>query len=72
MPRRQTVGQQSLDDFKLTQVDVRLVLKEGNPLYSTQSMNGPSQAVEVMKEAMMHLDREMVCVVNMDSKLRPI
>ena len=72
MPQGQVLGQQSLDDFKLTQVDVRLVLKEGNPFYSTQSMNGPRQAVEVMRDAMKDLDREMVCVVNMDNKLRPI
>ncbi len=72
MPLRQIEGQQSLSDYQLRQVDVRLVLKEGSPLYSTRAMNGPEQAVEVMREAMKDLDREMVCVVNMDNKLRPI
>ncbi len=72
VPMTQMDGRQSLSDFQLKQVDVRLVLKEGTPLYSTRVMDGPRQAAEVMREAMKDLDREMVCVVNMDNKLRPI
>ncbi len=72
MPKSKDTGQLSLSDYQLQQVDVRLVLKDGNPLYSTRSMDGPRQAVEVMREAMKEMDREMVCVVNMDNKLRPI
>ena len=35
--------------YELKQVDVRLMLKEGSPLYSTQKLNNPSDAVEVLK-----------------------
>lgn len=72
MPKKQMPGQQSLDDYRLDQVDVRLVLKESSPLYSTQALSGPEQAAEIMAEALKDLDREWVCVVNMDNRLRPI
>lgn len=69
---REVPGQLSLEDHLLKQVDVRLVLKESSALYSTQPLSGPEQAAEVMAEALKDLDREMVCVVNLDIKLRPI
>lgn len=69
---REMPGQQSLDEYRLDQVDVRLVLKETSTLYSTQALQGPEQAAQIMSEALRDLDREMVCVVNMDNKLRPI
>lgn len=72
MPKAQIQGQQSLDDYRLPQVDVRLVLKESSPLYSTVALSGPEQAAKVMAEALKDLDREWVCVVNMDNRLRPI
>lgn len=72
MPKKKMPGQQSLDDYRLDQVDVRLVLKESSPLYSTQALSGPEQAAEIMAEALKDLDREWVCVVNMDNRLRPI
>lgn len=70
--QREVPGQQSIDDYRLAQVDVRLVLKESASLYSTESLSGPEQAARIMAEAMKDLDREMVCVVNMDNHLRPI
>ncbi len=70
--QREVPGQQSIDDYQLAQVDVRLVLKESASLYSTESLSGPEQAARIMAEAMKDLDREMVCVVNMDNHLRPI
>ena len=70
--QREVPGQQSIDNYRLAQVDVRLVLKESTSLYSTESLSGPEQAARIMAEAMKDLDREMVCVVNMDNHLRPI
>ena len=71
MPKK-TPGQQSLDDYRLDQVDVRLCLKEASPLYSSQPISTPDAAVEVMGDMFKELDREYCCVVNMDNQLRPI
>lgn len=72
MAMEQMKNQSSSNRYELKQVDIRLVLKEGTSLYSTREMNGPTAAVDVMKEAMKDLDREMVCVVNLDQRMRPI
>lgn len=56
----------------LKEVQVRLALKEGSTLYSSEAMNSPWKAVDVMREALRELDREMLCVVNLDAKLQPI
>lgn len=53
-------------------VEVRLKLTEGNGLYSSESIDQAETAVRVMAEAMAGLDREEVCVVNMDGKGHPI
>lgn len=60
------------EESGLKEVHIRLALKEGQTLYSSQPMNSPWAAVDVMREAMRELDREMVCVVNLDTKLHPI
>ena len=57
---------------ELKKVEVRLKLTEGNGLYSSEPIDGAETAVRVMAEAMARLDREEVCVVNMDSKGHPI
>lgn len=57
---------------ELKKVEVRLKLTEGNGLYSSESIDSAETAVRVMAEAMAGLDREEVCVVNMDSKGHPI
>ena len=57
---------------ELKKVEVRLKLTEGNGLYSSESIDRAETAVRVMAEAMAGLDREEVCVVNMDGKGHPI
>ena len=52
--------------YKLEQVSVRLKLMEEAPLYSTSQINTPKRAVEIMCDMMKSLDRENVCVVNLD------
>ena len=62
----------SLYDYQLKEVNVRLVLNESTGLYSTTPIRTPQDAVNVMGELLRGADREMVCVINMDNKLRPI
>ena len=54
------------------QVQVRLKVAEGNALYSSSMINTPQDAVLVMADMMKDLDREYVCVVNLDNRNRPI
>lgn len=56
--------------FKLKEVCVRLV--GGRSLYSDGPMDTPRAAFEVMRKEMSQLDRECLCVVNLDTKLKPI
>lgn len=58
--------------YELKQVGVRLRLCEESPLYSTQEINSPRRAVEVMKELMMQLDRENIALIHVDNGGRPI
>jgi DNA repair protein RadC len=47
-------------------------LKEGAVLYSTAPLSHPEAARDVMRDVLKDLDREMVCVVNLDNKMKPI
>lgn len=64
--------QMSFQDYQLKEVAVRLVLNESAGLYSATPLSSPSDAVNVMGDLLRGSDREMVCVVNLDNKLRPI
>lgn len=64
--------QLSWGDYELKEVSVRLVLNETSSLYSAAPLSTPRDAVNVMGELLRGMDREMVCVVNMDNRLRPI
>lgn len=57
---------------ELKQVDVRLKLVEGNGVYSDKPITNPQEAISVMADVMAGLDREEVCVINLDSKGHPI
>ena len=56
--------------YKLHEVCIRLA--EGTSLYSTQPMNTPDRAVEVMRKELAQYDREVLCVVNLNTRLKPI
>ncbi len=58
--------------YKLEQVSVRLKLVEEAPLYSTDMIDTPDRAIEIMSDMMKTLDREHVCVVNLDGASHPI
>lgn len=55
---------------KLEKVAVRLVKQP--PLYSDVPMNNPEVAIRVMNEFLAEMDRELVCIVNLQADLKPI
>ncbi|MCR5587037.1 MAG: JAB domain-containing protein [Lachnospiraceae bacterium] len=56
----------------LKNVRIRLIVSEADNLYSKENMGSPKEAIAVMSELLSTLDREYVCVVNLDVKSRPI
>ena len=56
--------------YKLHEVCIRLA--EGTTLYSTEPMSTPDRAVDVMRKELSQYDREVLCVVNLNSRLKPI
>lgn len=58
------------DYFLLPMVSVRLV-KE-TPVISGAALKNPESAVEALADMISDFDREVVCIVNLDSKLVPI
>jgi len=65
-------GQYSLDDYRFPQVEVRLKLMEGPSYYSNEPLDNPDAAVQVMADVLKDLDREWVCTILLDTKLRPV
>ena len=60
------------EKYELKQVEVRLKLNEAKPLYSDKNISDPEMAADIMRQALSELDREYFCVVNLDTKNRPI
>ena len=60
------------DVYILKESEVRLKLCEGRSLYSPVPLNTPDAAVDIMSGLLRELDHEAACVVNLDSRLRPI
>ena len=58
--------------YELKQVQVRLRLSEASPIYSSKEITNHVRAAEVMSDVLAQMDREYVCVVNLDTKNRPI
>ena len=56
--------------FELKQVAIRMV--EMPPLLSKEPMDGPEAAVRVMADTFRDLDREVFCIVNLRTDLKPI
>ena len=57
---------------ELKQVDVRLKLTDKESMFSRETIDTPEKAVSVLAPVLAELDREEVCVVNLDGKGRPI
>lgn len=58
------------DDLKLEQVSIRLV--KDTPLYSEKPITTSQDAVELVGKMMSELDREMICIINLNTKGKPI
>ena len=56
--------------YKLDQVAIRMVREK--PLYSTEPIDSPEKAVKLLSDAIKDYDREVVCVINLNSSLQPI
>lgn len=57
---------------ELKQVEVRLKLTAKTGVFSMERIDTPDKAVSVLAPVLAELDREEVCVVNLDGKGRPI
>ena len=57
---------------ELKQVEIRLKLTDKESLFSRETIDTPEKAVSVLAPVLAELDREEVCVVNLDGKGRPI
>ena len=56
--------------YKLKEVCVRLA--EGHPLYSDWPIDSPGEAIKVMRGELSRYDREVLCVVNLNTRKQPI
>ena len=56
--------------YELDQVAIRMVREK--PLYSTEPIDTPEKAVKLLAEAIRDYDREVVCVINLNSAMQPI
>ena len=56
--------------YKLKEVCVRLA--DGHPLYSDWPIDSPGEAIKVMRRELSRCDREVLCVVNLNTRLKPI
>ena len=67
-----TVPEAESRPYELKQVQVRLRLSEAGSLYSSKEITNDVRAAEVMSDVLAQMDREYICVVNLDTKNRPI
>ena len=56
--------------YKLKEVCIRLA--EGHPLYSDWPIDSPGEAIKVMRRELSRYDWEVLCVVNLNTRLKPI
>lgn len=58
------------NENQLQQVGIRIVQEP--PLMANEPVNSPEAAVRVMNEFLSQMDRELFCIVNLQSDLKPI
>ena len=66
----ETIEMTETKQYKLREVRIRL--EEGRSLFSDQPMSDPEAALDVMRRELSGYDREVLCVVNLNSRLQPI
>ena len=64
------MSQKTTKKYELKEVVLRLA--EGQTLYSDQPLSSADAAVDVMRKELMQHEREVLCVVNLNSKMKPI
>ena len=64
------MAQKTTKKYELQEVVLRL--EKGRKLYADQPMNNMDAAVAVMQQELSNYDREVLCVVNLNTKLKPI
>ena len=68
-------AQENLDEpekaFELDNVAVRLV-RSREPLVSDEPFSNPDSVVRALSEQMRDFDREVLGIINLDSRMRPI
>ena len=52
--------------------EVRIRLTEGQALYSKYQISTPRDAIDIMREELAGYDREVVCIVNLNTRNQPI
>ena len=57
-------------EFK--QIEIRLKVKESEPLYSVEPVTCVDNAVKLLSDFMKDMDRECVYIINLDSKMHPL
>ena len=58
--------EQNEASFKIEQVSIRLV--KDAPLYSDEPLNSPDKVVKALAKELSEMDREVICIVNMNAK----
>ena len=66
----ETIEMTAARPYKLREVRIRL--EEGRSLYSNHPLSDPDAAVDVMRRELSGYDREVLCVVNLNTRLQPI
>ena len=68
--RLEVMSVSSSKPYKLPKVAIRMVKEP--PLYSSEPVNRPGDAVRLVREMLQSYDREAVVIVNLDTRAKPI
>ncbi len=68
----QVPKQSQINEFGLKEVSVRLQLVDERTYYGSRPMGDPAAAAVMLRDLMKRLDREWLCVVNLDTRNKPI
>ncbi len=64
--------EENKNKYEFKQVEIRLKVKESDPLYSPEPVDCADKAIKLIAELMKDLDRECVYVINFDNRMHPI
>ena len=64
--------EKSTPDMEYSLKEVRILLKDGQSLYSDAAIRTPQDAIDLIGREISRYDREVVCVLNMTTRAAPI